>query len=115
MQSHDFWKRYGFYVETQKTDTRGDLYRREIRQFIAEHSVPVREGMDMLAKILRCVFFDGVDSVDRRRISAYGIVIRAAIQANVPPAGLAAFNRQAQLGLEFILMPQACRCFARLL
>lgn len=89
------------YADIMRVPDHGELYRAELDRFIAENEVPVTDEMDDLAKVLRCVFFDGVQFVDRRRISTYGIVIREAIKANKPPAQLQAFIEESG-GIEEI-------------
>ena len=67
------------------------MYRDQLRAFIAEHNLRFTKTSHGITKVLKCVFYDGTNSVDRRRISTYSLALRSALSQNIKAEALAAF------------------------
>lgn len=57
-----------------------------MNNFIKEHGYIINTGSHDMTRVVKCVF-----GVDRRRVSAYSIALRAALQKNITADELAAF------------------------
>lgn len=82
---------YAFYLAMAETGDDAKTLRKELNSFMKSNSIRCNKGTHGLAKIVKCVFFDGNELIDRRRISAYSLALRCALDASVKPAALAQF------------------------
>ena len=79
---------YKMYLDMCKDTAASKLLRETLARYIAENKISVKDSAHTLVKIVRCVFGN-----DRRRVSAYGIVLRAAYAAKVIAEDLPAYIR----------------------
>ena len=84
-------KCYAFYLAMGADKNAGKPYRDELRDFIKTHELRINKGTHGIAKVLKCVFYDDAQSVDRRRISTYSTVLQCALAQNKSAAELADF------------------------
>ena len=84
-------KCYAFYDAMRQEADEGKMYRDQLRAFIAEHNLRFTKTSHGITKVLKCVFYDGTNSVDRRRISTYSLALRSALSQNIKAEALAAF------------------------
>ena len=82
---------YAFYLATKGDSDAAKGVRAELTAFIAQNNLRFTESSHGITKVLKCVFFDGANSVDRRRISTYSIVLRAALTQQLKAEEIAAF------------------------
>jgi hypothetical protein len=82
-------KCYAFYQLMAEDGDKGKALREQLNNFIEKHGLRFTKGSHGITKVLKCVFFDGEKSVDRRRISTYSIVLRSALALNIAPHKLA--------------------------
>lgn len=72
--------------------------RASFNEFVAANDIRFKEGTPVINKIVKCVFYESaVDrnaQRDRRRISAYALVLRRAQTDNVKPDALPAYIEQ---------------------
>jgi len=69
---------YGYYQCMREDNVEARSLRKQLADFINEHGIRVTPSTHGIPRILKCVFFDGVNTPDRRRISTYSIVLRSA-------------------------------------
>jgi len=81
---------YSKYVEMTKNDTNALIVRKELEDFININNLSFKASTHTLVKLVRCIFGD----VDRRRVSTYGVTLRAAFAAKKDPKDLADFIRK---------------------
>lgn len=87
-------KCYSYYREMSDNTDSAKAKRREVASFIKRNGIRVSESTHGISKVLKCVFFDGEKSIDRRRISTYSIVLRSALADNIGEDKLADFIEQ---------------------
>ena len=81
-------KAYSYYL-TMKQDSSKDVrtaHMDAMNNFIKEHGYIINPSSHDMTRVVKCVF-----GVDRRRVSAYSIALRAALQQNITADELAAF------------------------
>jgi len=81
-------KCYGFYEQLKTGDDAAKL-RKELDAYISEKNYMFSAGSHTLTKIVKCVF-----GGDRRRVSAYSIVLRTALANQLKVADIADFIRE---------------------
>jgi len=81
-------KCYGFYEQLKTGDDAAKL-RKELDAYIEEKKYKFSAGSHTLTKIVKCVF-----GADRRRVSAYSIVLRTAMAKQLKVADIANFIRE---------------------
>ena len=81
-------KCYGFY-EQLKTGEDAAKLRKELDAYITEKNYKFSAGSHTLTKIVKCVF-----GADRRRVSAYSIVLRTALAKQLQVTDIANFIRE---------------------
>lgn len=81
-------KCYAKYEEMCADNDTGKKLRGELNDYIALHSIAVNKNSHTLIKIVKCVF-----GANKRRVSAYSIVLRTALHNKVKSAELADFVR----------------------
>lgn len=72
-------KCYAFYQLMAGKGDEGKALREQLNSFIEKHGLRFTKASHGITKVLKCVFFDGDGSIDRRRISTYSIVLRSAL------------------------------------
>jgi hypothetical protein len=82
---------YGYFLGMTKKDDEGKALRVQLNSFIEKHGLRFTKASHGITKVLKCVFFDGENSVDRRRISTYSIVLRSALAIKVAADQLAQY------------------------
>jgi hypothetical protein len=80
-------KCYQLYFDVRGTDAESRAARKALNEEIQNRGYRFNEGTHTLNKITKCVF----DGVDRRRVSAYALVLRAAIDDATNPSDIPAF------------------------
>ncbi len=96
-------KCYAFYDAMRQQADAGKMYRYQLRTFIAEHNLRFTKTSHGITKVLKCVFYDGTNSIDRRRISTYSLALRSALKQNIKAEALAA-HIEAAGGVQEIRM-----------
>jgi hypothetical protein len=81
-------KCYGFYEQLKNGDDAAKL-RKELDAYITEKNYKFSAGSHTLTKIVKCVF-----GADRRRVSAYSIVLRTALAKQLQVTEIANFIRE---------------------
>ena len=81
-------KCYAKYEEMCADSTVGNKLRDDLNNYIALHNIGVNKKSHTLIKIVKCVF-----GANKRRVSAYSIVLRTALHNKVKSAELADFVR----------------------
>jgi hypothetical protein len=81
-------KCYGFYEQLKTGDDAAKL-RKELDAYISEMNYMFSAGSHTLTKMVKCVF-----GGDRRRVSAYSIVLRTALANQLKVADIADFIRE---------------------
>jgi hypothetical protein len=81
-------KCYGFYFLLKEEGDNGKKLREGFDAYIVEKGYKFSAGSHTLVRIVKCVF-----GADRRRVSAYGIVLRTALQKELKVEQVAAFIR----------------------
>lgn len=79
---------YSIYVLMTANRRTAAQLREEVDAYLKSQNVKLSDSAHTITKIVKCVF-----GADRRRVSAYSIALRAAIAANVPVSGVAAYIR----------------------
>jgi hypothetical protein len=82
---------YGYYM-TMKTDTNKETrakYAADLKEFIDQRNYVFSPTSHDMTRVVKCVF-----GMDRRRVSAYSIALREALNQKVAPADLVAFIEQ---------------------
>ncbi len=77
-------KCYETYEVMSQRDKAGILARKALKQVCVQNNYLFMESTPLVTKVVKCVF-----GVDRRRVSAYSIVIREAIKQEIKPENLA--------------------------
>lgn len=80
-------KCYGFYEQLKAGDDAAKM-RKELDAYIKDKNYKFSPGSHTLTKIVKCVF-----GADRRRVSAYSIVLRTALSNKLQVADIAGFIR----------------------
>lgn len=93
-------KCYDFYFQLKESEN-GKKLREGFDEHINAKGYTFSSGSHTLVKIVKCVF-----GADRRRVSAYGIVLRTALQKNLPSDQVAAFIAESG-GVEEIRLARA--------
>lgn len=94
-------KCYGYYVEMGKTGDLAKALRDDLQAHIEAKGYRFNSGTHTLNKIVKCVF-----GFDRRRVSAYGTVLKIALQEKITVDGLGDFIRQ-QGGVEEVRLSKS--------
>jgi len=94
-------KCYDFYFQMKSADENGKKLRDGFDNYIKAKNYSFSAGSHTLVKIVKCVF-----GADRRRVSAYGIVLRSALQKNLTPDQVAEFIRE-NGGIEEVRLMKA--------
>lgn len=81
-------KCYDFYFKLKEEGENGKKLREGFDAYIAEKGYKFSSGSHTLVRIAKCVF-----GADRRRVSAYGIVLRTALQKGLASDQVADFIR----------------------
>jgi len=82
---------YGYYM-TMKTDTNKETrakYAADLKEFIDQRNYVFSPTSHDMTRVVKCVF-----GMDRRRVSAYSIALREALNQKVAPEDLVAFIEQ---------------------
>ncbi len=82
-------KCYEFYEQLKQSGEDANKLRKGLDAYIAEKNYKFSTGSHTLTKIVKCVF-----GADRRRVSAYSIVLRTALAKQLKVAEIADFIRQ---------------------
>ncbi len=96
-------KCYAFYDAMRQAADAGKMYRNQLRAFIAEHNLRFTKTSHGITKVLKCVFYDGTNSIDRRRISTYSLALRSALSQSIKANALVSFI-EASGGVQEIRM-----------
>lgn len=80
-------KCYAFYFDLRGNDKEAKAAREELNTVISTKGYSFNEGTHVLAKLVKYVF----EGVDRRRVSAYSLVLREALARGVKADGIPAF------------------------
>ena len=80
---------YGFYEQFKQSREVATKLGKELDAYIAEKGYKFSSGSHTLTKIVKCVF-----GADRRRVSAYSIVLRTALAKQIKVSELANFIRE---------------------
>lgn len=85
-------KCYAYYLALgdKTTDTSKEL-RSQLSAFIETNNLRFTKSSHGITKVLKCVFYDGEKSIDRRRISTYSIVLRSALSQGISAEEVADF------------------------
>lgn len=79
----------GLYLQLQEPTEAASKLRKELAAYIKEKFPSMPSSSHTLSKIVKCVF-----GADRRRVSAYSIVLRTALAKNIDAAGIPDFIRE---------------------
>ena len=82
-------KCYGLYLQLQEATDDAAKFRKELAAYVSENYPAMTAGSHTLTKIVKCVF-----GADRRRVSAYSIVLRTALANKLKVADIADFIRE---------------------
>ena len=80
-------KCYAFYFDLRGNDKEAKAAREELNTVISTKGYSFNEGTHVLTKLVKYVF----EGVDRRRVSAYSLVLREALTQGVKADGIPAF------------------------
>lgn len=94
-------KCYDFYFQMKEEGENGKKLREGFDEHIKAKEYKFTSGSHTLVKIVKCVF-----GADRRRVSAYGIVLRTALQNKLKVEQVADFIRQSG-GVEEVRLARA--------
>lgn len=95
-------KCFALYKELSGSSAEAAANRNALRDYISLKGYKFASGTHTIVKIVKCVF----GGMDRRRISAYGIVLRAALDKNKSVLEIPQFIREAG-GVEEIRLAKA--------
>jgi hypothetical protein len=79
----------GLYLQLQEPTEAASKLRKELAAYVKEKFPSMPSSSHTLSKIVKCVF-----GADRRRVSAYSIVLRTALAKNIDAAGIPDFIRE---------------------
>jgi hypothetical protein len=82
-------KCHGLYLQLQEPTEAASKLRKELAAYVKEKFPSMPSSSHTLSKIVKCVF-----GADRRRVSAYSIVLRTALAKNIDAAGIPDFIRE---------------------
>ncbi len=82
-------KCYGLYLQLQEPTEAAAKLRKELAAFVKENYPTIPNSSHTIAKIVKCVF-----GADRRRVSAYSIVLRTALAQHKKVEEIADFIRE---------------------
>lgn len=82
-------KCYGLYLQLQESTEAAAKLRKDLAAFVKENYPTIPNSSHTLAKIVKCVF-----GADRRRVSAYSIVLRTALTQHKKVEEIAEFIRE---------------------
>ena len=82
-------KCHGLYLQLQEPTEAASKLRKELATYVKEKFPSMPSSSHTLSKIVKCVF-----GADRRRVSAYSIVLRTALAKNIDAAGIPDFIRE---------------------
>ena len=82
-------KCHGFYLQLQEPTEAAAKLRKELAAYVKEKFPSMPTSSHTLSKSVKCVF-----GADRRRVSAYSIVLRTALARNIDAAGIPDFIRE---------------------
>jgi hypothetical protein len=94
-------KCYQTYKAMSSDAPEAKVLREALRDYINSKGLKFKDGTHTIVKIVKCVFGD-----NRRRVSAYGIVLRSALAQNIFPTDIPAFIRE-NGGVEEIRLQKA--------
>lgn len=94
-------KCYALYKELSDSSSEAAAHRSALRDYINLQGYKFASSTHTIVKIVKCVF-----GADRRRVSAYGIVLRAALAKNVSVLDIPQFIRDAG-GVEELRLAKA--------
>ena len=94
-------KCFALYKELSGSSAEAAAHRNALRDYINLQGYKFSSGTHTIVKIVKCVF-----GADRRRVSAYGIVLRAALTENVSELDIPQFIRNAG-GVEELRLAKA--------
>ena len=92
---------YQVYMDGRKSKPANLFMQTSIDSYMKAHGIKASSGTHMLNKIVKCVF-----GADRRRVSAYGIALRVALQDKVKPSELPQYIRD-KGGVEELRLAKA--------
>lgn len=79
----------GLYLQLQEPTEAASKLRKELAAYVKDKFPSMPSSSHTLSKIVKCVF-----GADRRRVSAYSIVLRTALAKNIDAAGIPDFIRE---------------------
>lgn len=82
---------YALYHAMGQSNDSAKVRRAELKRFCEKNKIKCKADTHGIVKIVKCVFFDDAQSVDRRRISTYSLALRCALDKKVAVADLASF------------------------
>ena len=84
-----------YYTQLSACTKKTDALRVSYDAFVAENRIKFKDSTKLVNRVVKCAFYetslDRDAQRDRRRISAYSIVLRRAVDDQVSPVGLAAW------------------------
>jgi len=99
-------KCYAYYQGMDGEEDAAKQRRAHVREFAAKHSLRFVDGTHCMTRVLKCVFYNGAQAIDRRRISTYSIVLRAALAQGLAADQVANFI-ESNGGVQEIRLSQA--------
>ena len=94
-------KCYGLYLQLQEATEDAAKLRKELTEYVKEKYPSLPKSSHTLSKIVKCVF-----GADRRRVSAYAIVLRTALNNKLKAEDVANFIRESG-GVEEIRLAKS--------
>jgi hypothetical protein len=84
-----------FFVDLNACTSKKDAMRESFDKFVASNDIKFKKDTSLINKVVKCVFYDEASDRnaqrDRRRISAYSMVLRRAQEDSIKPEALAAW------------------------
>ena len=82
---------YAFYHAMGQSNDSAKALRAELKTFCETNAIKCKSGTHGIVKVVKCVFFDDTQSIDRSRISTYSLALRCALDKKIAVDDLAAF------------------------
>jgi hypothetical protein len=84
-----------FFIDLNACTSKKDAMRESFDKFVASNDIKFKKDTSLINKVVKCVFYDEASDRnaqrDRRRISAYSMVLRRAQEDSIKPVALAAW------------------------
>ncbi len=84
-----------FFIDLNACTSKKDAMRESFDKFVASNDIKFKKDTSLINKVVKCVFYDEASDSnaqrDRRRISAYSMVLRRAQEDSIKPEALAAW------------------------